>query len=381
MKSNPPEVAADPDGAGAGVRRHQALLGRAQRQAGTSRQRQPAHARRDEGAGHRRRHAARYRRHAGGPGQAVAQRAADGTQRQQEPEDRERAHASEGKRDRPTHPVRARRRARPPATGPRAVGRRPPADPGPAARPATAPGRPLRQERPGRPAGGPRAGGRRRQELRRQPGRQCAQHQRHALGRAGRCEALGEEWQQRRPELPDQLRAGAEDAFRHGRRRGKHRRGCGQPRRGRVGQAGLHGAVELDADGLDRDDRADRPRADRRHGQRPVSLQGADRPRQPHRQRHRHPRRGRRGGQRHGLGRLDAFLRARPDPLGHVRLQRRHDPHRAGGRQSESEQRQSGQQREQHDAGWPGLDQRPLRHPVRLGRAAQQRAAVPVRRR
>ena len=131
--------------------------------------------------------------------------------------------------------------------------------------------------------------------------------------------------------------------------------------------AGLHGAVELDADGLDRDDRADRPRADRRHGQRPVSLQGADRPRQPHRQRHRHPRRGRRGGQRHGLGRLDAFLRARPDPLGHVRLQRRHDPHRAGGRQSESEQRQSGQQREQHDAGWPGLDQRPYGIPCVSG--------------
>ena len=34
----------------------------------------------------------------------------------------------------------------------------------------------------------------------------------------------------------------------------------------------LHGAVELDADGLDRDDRADRPRADRRHGERPYPF-------------------------------------------------------------------------------------------------------------
>jgi hypothetical protein len=100
----------------------------------------------------------------------------------------------------------------------------------------------------------------------------AAQHQRHALGGTGRCEAFGEERQQRRPELSDQLRAGAEDAFRHGRQRGQHRRGCRQPRRGHVVQAGLHGAVELDADGLDRDDRADRPRADRRHGQRPVPF-------------------------------------------------------------------------------------------------------------
>lgn len=94
-----------------------------------------------------------------------------------------------------------------------------------------------------------------------------AQRQWHALGGARRREALGEERRQRWPELPDELRAGAEDALRHGRQRGKHRGGRRQPHRGRVGQAGSHGAVELDADGLDRDDRADRPRADRRHGQ------------------------------------------------------------------------------------------------------------------
>jgi integrating conjugative element protein (TIGR03752 family) len=103
---------------------------------------------------------------------------------------------------------------------------------------------------------------------------------------------------------------------------------------------------------------------------------------QPHRQRHRHSRRGRRGVQRHGLGRLDAFLRARPDALGHVRLQRRHDPHRARRPQSESKQRQSGQQREQHDAWRPGLDQRSPRHPVRLAASgAATRSSTSARRR
>ena len=42
-------------------------------------------------------------------------------------------------------------------------------------------------------------------------------------------------------------------------------------------------------------------------------------------------RRGRRRGQRHGLGRLDALVRARANPLGHVRVPGRHHPHGAGG--------------------------------------------------
>src|SRR3546814_9986385 len=48
-------------------------------------------------------------------------------------------------------------------------------------------------------------------------------------------------------------------------------------------QAGLYRANQLDADGVGRDDGADRPRADRRDGERPVSVQNPGRPRQPDR--------------------------------------------------------------------------------------------------
>ncbi|CAM5258520.1 hypothetical protein [Rhodanobacter lindaniclasticus] len=95
----------------------------------------------------------------------------------------------------------------------------------------------------------------------------------------------------------------------------------------------VYPVVELDAHGVDCHDGADRARADRWNRQRPVPVQGADRPGQPHGQRHRHPRRGRGRGQRHGLGRLDALVRARANPLGHVRVPGRHHPHGAGGRQ------------------------------------------------
>ena len=95
---------------------------------------------------------------------------------------------------------------------------------------------------------------------------------------------------------------------------------------------------------------------------------GADRLGQPDRQWHRHSRRGWCGGQRHGLGRLDALVRARANPLGDLRLQRRHGAHHAGGRQPQPERRQRvGQRREQHHARRPGLDQRSLWHPCVSG--------------
>jgi len=64
---------------------------------------------------------------------------------------------------------------------------------------------------------------------------------------------------------------------------------------------GLYRADQLHPDGIDRHDGADRSRADRRHRQRPLPVQGADRSRQSDRQWHRHSRRRRRGGQRHRL--------------------------------------------------------------------------------
>ena len=134
---------------------------------------------------HRGRHTARHRGDAGGPGQATPQRTTDGAQRQQEPESRERAHARPRECDRPAHPRRAGRRARPPATRPRPGLQRSAADPEPAARPAAPSRWPVRQgQRTGRPTRRAGSGRRRRQELRRRQGRQRPwQSSRwHALG-------------------------------------------------------------------------------------------------------------------------------------------------------------------------------------------------------
>ena len=150
-----------------------------------------------------------------------------------------------GKRDRPAHPVRARRRARPPAAGPRAVGQRPPADPGPAAGSAAAPGRPSgKSGQADLPVGlgleegdGKRAATR--AAVRATPVAR--------LGRAGRCRLVdAKNGSSGSRTSPDQLRA-AQKTLSDGRRVASTVADVGQPRRGRV-EAG-HRAVELDADG------------------------------------------------------------------------------------------------------------------------------------
>ena len=210
-------------------------------------------------------------------------------------------------------------------------------------------------------------GGRRRQGLRRQPGRRRARHKRHALGGTRRREALGEERQRRRPELPDELRAGAENAFRHDRQRGKHRRGRRQPRGGRVAKpvytvpsnSTLMGSIAMTAligrvpiDGTVNDPYPFKVLI----GPDNLTANGIDIPDVA-------------GAVVSGTASGDWTLSCVRGqiPLGPF-VQRRHHPHHAGGRQPQPERRQRvGQAGEQHHARRPGLDQRPLWHPCVSG--------------
>ena len=84
-----------------------------------------------------------------------------------------------------------------------------------------------------------------------------AQQRWHALGRAGRRESRPKERRHdRRAELPDELRPGAESPLERRRYGSRCRIGAGRQRGAPVRQTGLrHGAVQLDVDGLDCDDR------------------------------------------------------------------------------------------------------------------------------
>ncbi len=213
-----------------------------------------------EGAGHRGRHAARYRCHTGGPVSAASCAAGCETalNDNQNQEERERAYAR-GERDRPAPISALDGGTRPPAAVPRAVGRRPP-------------DRGLLQDlqrrqrmeafRQGRailPVGlgtedgdGKGFSGSGEAAPRAAPAARAGWKGHHAKPSAkngGGGLNFPTSFGPAQKTLSDTADRPAPSRMQE------------QPRRGHVVVKPVYGAVELDADGLHRDDRADRPRA------------------------------------------------------------------------------------------------------------------------